>query len=121
MHSELAAALHKARKLAGKSTAKGPAVHQPDQNDDPRTDVPPVESADEFGIETKPHSDADLSGTKSKNALVAFPLQAFENIRIDKERRGYLIKGLIASTGLAVIWGPPNVENLFWQPISACT
>jgi len=49
-----------------------------------------------------------------KNALVAFPLRAFENIRLDTERRGYLVKGLIPSNGLVVVWGPPKCGKSFW-------
>jgi hypothetical protein len=49
-----------------------------------------------------------------KNALVAFPLQAFENVRLQAERRNYLVKGLLANTGLAVIWGPPKCGKSFW-------
>src|SRR5262249_59003992 len=33
-----------------------------------------------------------------KNALVAFPLQAFENVRLQRERRNYLFKGLLANS-----------------------
>src|SRR5262249_9185437 len=40
--------------------------------------------------------------------------QAFKDIRIDTTRRGYLVKGLLASTGLAVIWGPPKCGKSFW-------
>jgi len=49
-----------------------------------------------------------------KNALVVFPLQAFENVRLQAERRNYLVKGLLANTGLAVIWGPPKCGKSFW-------
>jgi hypothetical protein len=44
----------------------------------------------------------------------AFPLIPFSNIRVDTRRRGYLVKGLLASTGLAVIWGPPKCGKSFW-------
>src|SRR5262249_60408925 len=33
-----------------------------------------------------------------KNALVAFPLQAFEKVRLQRERRNYLFKGLLANS-----------------------
>jgi hypothetical protein len=82
------------------------------ENSDPRADIPPVESADEFETETKPQING-ASATGSKNALVVYPLQAFENIRLDTQRRDYLVKGLIASTGLAVIWGPPKCGKSF--------
>jgi hypothetical protein len=49
-----------------------------------------------------------------KNALVAFPLQPFESIRLQREQRNYLVKGLLANTGLAVIWGPPKCGKSFW-------
>jgi hypothetical protein len=32
-----------------------------------------------------------------------FHLTAFENIKLDTERRGYLVKGLLPDTGLGVI------------------
>jgi hypothetical protein len=43
-----------------------------------------------------------------------FPLLPFAQIRIDAARRGYLVKGLLPSTGLAVIWGPPKCGKSFW-------
>jgi AAA domain len=104
MHSELTAALRKAGKL--RPTAVEDRL-------DPRADVPPVDSADEFELAVEEPT-IETSNVTSKNALVVFPLQAFENIRLDSERRGYLVKGLIASMGLAVIWGPPKCGKSFW-------
>jgi AAA domain len=46
-------------------------------------------------------------------ALVPFVLTKFENIKLNTER-GYLIKDLIPSTGLTVIWGPPKCGKSFW-------
>lgn len=43
-----------------------------------------------------------------------FPLLAFDQIHVDTKRRGYLVKGLIASTGLTVVWGPPKCGKSFW-------
>jgi hypothetical protein len=43
-----------------------------------------------------------------------FPLVAFQNIRVDTTRRGYLVKGLLASTGLAVVWGAAKSGKSFW-------
>jgi hypothetical protein len=43
-----------------------------------------------------------------------FSLTAFETIRPDFERRGYLVKGLLPNSGLAVIWGPPKCGKSFW-------
>jgi AAA domain len=51
---------------------------------------------------------------RGKNALVAFPLMPFESVRLQTERRNYLVKGLLANTGLAVIWGPPKCGKSFW-------
>ena len=62
---------------------------------------------------------AELS--TDKNASVAFPLLAFENVRLHTEQHNYLVKGLLANTGLAVIWGPPKCGKPFGPPISVCT
>jgi AAA domain len=51
------------------------------------------------------------SGSKAKPRFV---LQAFADISVDVTRRGYLVKNLLASTGLAVIWGPPKCGKSFW-------
>ena len=45
---------------------------------------------------------------------IKFPLTAFKDIRVNTVRRGYLVKGIIASTGLTVIWGPPKCYKSFW-------
>jgi len=50
----------------------------------------------------------------SKNASVAFPLQPFDNVRLQTKCPNYLVKGLLANTGLAVIWGPPKCGKSFW-------
>jgi hypothetical protein len=54
--------------------------------------------------------------TKSAGAPLRhkFPLIDFANIHVDTARRNYLVKGLLASTGLAVIWGPPKCGKSFW-------
>jgi hypothetical protein len=57
---------------------------------------------------------ATTQSAGGKNALEAFPLRAFENVRIQTEGRDYLVKGLLANTGLAVIWGPPKCGKSFW-------
>jgi hypothetical protein len=59
-----------------------------------------------------PRSVAELS--IRKNASVTFPLRAFDSVRLQTERRNYLVKGLLANTGLAVIWGPPKCGKSFW-------
>ena len=78
-------------------------------DNDPGANVPPVEDANAFGTK-KPTRPRD----KSSKALVVFPLQAFKNICLDTKHRGYLVKGLLASTGLTVIWGPPKCGKSFW-------
>ncbi|MFY9836413.1 MAG: AAA family ATPase [Xanthobacteraceae bacterium] len=85
-----------------------------DFNDsDLRADVPPVESAEEFGIgPDEPHSSD--AAPAIKNLPVAYPLQAFANIKLDATHRNYLVKGLIAGAELAVIWGPPKCGKSFW-------
>jgi hypothetical protein len=57
---------------------------------------------------------ATTQSAGGKNALKAFPLRAFENVRIETGGRNYLVKGLLANTGLAVIWGPPKCGKSFW-------
>jgi hypothetical protein len=58
---------------------------------------------------------ATTQSAGGKNALEAFPLRDFENVRIQTEGRNYLVKGLLANTGLAVIWGPPKCGKSFWS------
>jgi hypothetical protein len=53
----------------------------------------------------------DIAPQKAKQQ---FPLVAFDDVKVDTLRRGYLIKGLLASTGLAVVWGPPKCGKSFW-------
>ena len=48
-------------------------------------------------------------------------LTAFEDIKLDTERRGYLVKGLLPDSGLGVIWGPPKCYKSFWESTSPCT
>ena len=42
-----------------------------------------------------------------------FPLIPFDDIKPDDGLR-YLIKGLLQSTGLVVVWGPPKCGKSFW-------
>jgi len=89
------------------------AKRAPQRNDRATTSPEPsaAMSPDEFGAGPLHSSDA---APAIKNLPVAFPLQAFENIGLDVECRNYLVKGLIAGTGLAVIWGPPKCGKSFW-------
>ena len=58
-------------------------------------------------------TNADRHGAKVAPDI-KFPLTAFRDIRVNTVRRGYLVKGIIASTGLTVIWGPPKCYKSFW-------
>ncbi|MGA8699354.1 MAG: AAA family ATPase, partial [Xanthobacteraceae bacterium] len=81
-----------------------------DSQFDPRDLIPNAQSPDEFGDEI-----AEQQSPRQKSrSLVAFPLVAFENITLDTEHRGYLVKGLLVTTGLTVIWGPPKCGKSFW-------
>jgi hypothetical protein len=42
-----------------------------------------------------------------------FPLARFSTIKSDKSAQ-YLVKGLLQSTGLAVVWGAPKCGKSFW-------
>jgi len=50
----------------------------------------------------------------AEKALLAFPVLAFRDIRLDLKRRNYLVKGLLPRSGLVVIWGPPKCYKSFW-------
>ena len=88
---------------------------------DPRENIPPAESLDD-GIsstaepvdEAPPASSKEIPPLVSKKQRVAFPLRAFENVTLENDQRGYLVKGLLPSRGLAVIWGPPKCGKSFW-------
>jgi hypothetical protein len=43
-----------------------------------------------------------------------FTLLPFSEIKVDTTARHYLVKNLLASTGLAVIWGAPKCGKSFW-------
>ncbi|KRR18478.1 AAA family ATPase [Bradyrhizobium retamae] len=43
-----------------------------------------------------------------------FLLQQFAHIKVNTNRRDYLVKHLLASTGPMVIWGPPKCGKSFW-------
>jgi hypothetical protein len=91
-----------------------------DSNADPRNHIPNAESPDDFSYAVNETEPSKTNGHEAKvapstkNALVAFPLVSFENIALNTDRRGYLVKGLLPSRGLAVIWGPPKCGKSFW-------
>jgi hypothetical protein len=92
-------------------TARSRDAHAP-------ADEPPLPSGPgDYGLQDDQTSGAanpapsspSATGTKPK-----FELLAFNDIHVDTKRRGYLVKGLLASTGLTVIWGPPKCGKSFW-------
>jgi hypothetical protein len=76
-------------------------------------DPPPVNSPDDYG-QPVDDDEQNMAPIPNKKTLVAFPLVAFENITLDTEHRGYLVKGLLPNRGLAVVWGPPKCGKTFW-------
>ena len=50
---------------------------------------------------------------RTKSRRPKFQLVAFKDIRLDTERRNYLIKGLLPDRGLVVMWGPPKCYKSF--------
>ena len=79
-------------------------------NGDPPPSAPPIVSVVDFKFS------ADTAGAQAaKPHPPTFPLIAFEDVKLDTERRGYLIKGLLPDSGLAVIWGPPKCYKSFWS------
>jgi hypothetical protein len=100
------------RDFVGEALREAGAFNDFDDTD-PRAEIPSAESAEEFEFATEQQASIESSNGKSKNALIVFPLQTFENVRLDAERRGYLVKGFLARTGLAVIWGPPKCGKSF--------
>ena len=84
--------------------------------DIPDDDAPPANGPEDYGFAkgatANGRSNSHDAGETGK--AFAFPLTAFENIKLDTDKRGYLVKGLLPSSGLAVIWGPPKCYKTFW-------
>jgi AAA domain len=83
---------------------------KPPQGDD---EPPPPESPDDYGMSSaiiKPQA----AVTNLPALIRKFRLVAFDDVQVDTTRRGYLVKGLLASSGLAVVWGPPKCGKSFW-------
>jgi hypothetical protein len=74
---------------------------------------PPPNGPEDYGLPSEPIQTVDEPPTKPVRAQ-RFPLIAFEQISVDTTRRGYWVKGLLASSGLAVVWGPPKCGKSFW-------
>jgi hypothetical protein len=60
------------------------------------------------------HSAPEEHSQPQQHEYIKFRLTAFKDIKVNTTRRSYLVKGLLASTGLAVIWGPPKCYKSFW-------
>jgi hypothetical protein len=45
---------------------------------------------------------------------ITFPLTPFADIKLNTDERNYLVKELLTSTGIAVVWGPPKSGKSFW-------
>jgi hypothetical protein len=68
-----------------------------------------------YDFEDAEEVDGNASGPiPAEKALMAFPILAFRDIRLDPKRRNYLVKGLLPRSGLVVIWGPPKCYKSFW-------
>jgi hypothetical protein len=76
----------------------------------PDHEPPPADSVADFGLPV----DTDILPLEEVPGRRKFPLLAFDQIHVDTQRRGYLVKGLLASTGIAVVWGPPKCGKSFW-------
>jgi hypothetical protein len=66
-------------------------------------EIPPLRSFEEFERETE-----DELASPSR-----FKIARFGTIEPDSTAQ-YLVKGLLQSTGLAVVWGPPKCGKSFW-------
>jgi hypothetical protein len=100
VNQAIADALHDMAQAAGINADDAQLIFAHAQSEQPKEQ--------ENGASEKP------SSTDRKNELVTFPLLAFGDIRLDSEQRHYLVKGLIANSGLAVIWGPPKCGKSLW-------
>jgi hypothetical protein len=90
-------------------------IHWPTEVYGPIEDYFPAEKvADKNQIDPRADNLEEQLVREKGRSLVAFPLRAFGDIRLDSEQRHYLVKGLIANSGLAVIWGPPKCGKSFW-------
>jgi hypothetical protein len=74
-------------------------------------EAPPPTSAEDYGEPTEPRPERKSATGRARSPR--FQLLPFDRIEVDTKRRGYLIKGLMASTGLTVIWGAPKCGKSF--------
>jgi AAA domain len=80
-----------------------------------RKDDPPDDTETESAFDERAFRErCDAADREHAKADAEFPLISFENIAFDTERGGYLVKGLLPDSGLAVIWGPPKCGKSFW-------
>ena len=69
--------------------------------------IPEMMSADKFELETV----RELAGSEPRSPR--FRIARFGTIKPDISAQ-YLVKGLLQSTGLAVVWGAPKCGKSFW-------
>src|ERR1700722_658064 len=72
-----------------------------------RPGIPPLQIASEFEAEVAPL----LAGSEPRSPR--FRITRFGTIKPDSAAQ-YLVKGLLQSTGLAVVWGAPKCGKSFW-------
>ncbi len=73
--------------------------------------VPLLNGPEDFGLSVDGDFDHSSPGTAAKQRFILLP---FAEIKVDATSRHYLVKNLLASTGLAVIWGAPKCGKSFW-------
>jgi hypothetical protein len=78
-------------------------------------EIPPMQDFADFERETA----RELAGEKGDggdnvgSGTARFKIARFGTIKPDSTAQ-YLVKGLLQSTGLAVVWGPPKCGKSFW-------
>jgi AAA domain len=83
-----------------------------------RTEVFRPRGVASFDERNPPPAGEDVAGEEMSHSARApqklrFPLVRFSTIKSDQTAQ-YLIKGLLQSTGLAVVWGAPKCGKSFW-------
>jgi hypothetical protein len=111
----------------------------PPKESDPRENIPPAATLDDFGQADQGNADDDevagndsgsgsgpRSGAQEEKRQERFTLTRFNAVRLASSP-AYLVKGLIPRGGLTVVWGPPKCGKSFWtfdltmQSLSAST
>jgi hypothetical protein len=98
----------------------------PPKESDPRENIPPAATLDDFGQADQGNADDDevagndsgsgsgpRSGAQEEKRQERFTLTRFNAVRLASSP-AYLVKGLIPRGGLTVVWGPPKCGKSFW-------